>query len=206
MSRLSAAALAVLVPLTALAASAPKSKNKLARTAGKVLKSDAKIAPSADGPVFREGRVTIFDKADHTEEFKATPRTKVTLDGKPAKFQRSAVPGALVLKALYNPATKELASLDLKSAPKPDADDYRLPGTVHGEVSNTDALGGVLSVRTADKAVRNYLVSDATRILREEEGKPGAEIRIESLQIGDAVEVHSADGKTALEIHARAAK
>jgi len=204
-SRLFAAALAVLVPLTAHAAGAPKSK-KLSRTAGKVLKSDAKIAPSADGPVFREGRVTIFDRADHTEEFKATPRTKVTLDGKPAAFQRSAVPGALVRKALYNPATKELASLDLKSAPKPDADDYRLPGTVHGEVTNTDVLGGILSVRTADKAVRDYHASDATRILREEGGKPGVEIRIESLQIGDTVEVHSADGKTALEIHARAAQ
>lgn len=205
MSRLTASALAVLVSLSAFAADAPKPKAALARTSGKILKAQSKLAPGSDGPSFRDGRVTIFDKADHTEEFKVTPKTKVTLDGKPAKFQKAAVTGALVLKGLYDPNTKELASLDLKSVPKPaaDADDARSAGTVHGEVANTDVLKGVLSVRTADKSVREFSVPETAKIQRESAGKPAADILIEAIKVGDAVEVHSADGKTALEIHVR---
>ena len=208
MSRLLAAALAVLVPLSASAAGAPKAKAELSRTAGKIVKLQSRIAPSSDGPKFRDGRVTIFDKADHTEEFKVTAKTKVTLDGKPAKFQKAAAIGALVLKALYDPSSKELASLELKSGPRivADADDSKLAGTVHGEVANTDVLKGVLSVRSADKSVREYIVPETAKILREAEGKPAADILIEAIKVGDAVEVHSADGKTALEIHVRAAR
>ncbi|MDD5302097.1 MAG: hypothetical protein PHS14_03225 [Elusimicrobia bacterium] len=205
MSRL-AAALAVLVSLTASAAQAPKPKAAIARTAGKIIKAQSKLAPGSDGPEFREGRVTIFDKADHTEEFKVTPKTKVTLDGRPAKFQKAAVIGALVLKGLYDPNTKALASLDLKSGPKLDADDSLHGGTVHGEITNTDVIKGVLSIRAADKSMREFIVPETAKIIREAEGKPAEEIRIEALSVGDAVEVHSADGKTALEIHARAAR
>lgn len=197
MSRLTAAAFALLVALSASAAPM--------RTAGKVLKAQSKIAPSPDGPVFHEGRVTILDKADHVEEFKATKRTKVTLDGKPAKFQKAAVPGALVLKALYDPKTKELASLDLKSGPKPDADDPKAAETVRGEVANTDVIKGVLTVRTGRQAISEFTVPETAKIVREAEGKPGAAVPFEALQVGDAVEVFSADGKTAVEIHARAA-
>lgn len=193
-----AAALAVLAALSASAATM--------RTAGKVLKAQSKIAPSADGPAFREGRVTILDKADHVEEFKATPRTKVSLDGKPAKFQKAAAPGAIVLKALYDPKTKELASLDLKSGPKPDADDPAAADTTRGEVANTDVLKGVLTVRTGRQAIREFTVPETARIVREAEGKPGEAIPFEALQVGDAVEVHSADGKAAVEIHVRAAR
>ena len=206
MSRLLAAALAVFVTLPASAAGAPKTKAELSRTAGKIVKSQSKLAPGSDGPSFREGRVTIFDKADHTEEFKVTPKTKVTLDGKPAKFQKAAAIGTLVLKALYDPNTKELASLDLKSVPKPDVDDSRLPGTITGEVAGTDVLKGVLSVRCADKSVREFIVAETANILREAEGNPAAHIPLEALQVGDAVEVRSTDGKTALEIHVRAAR
>ena len=203
MTRL-AAALAASVALSASAAEPLKPAPY--RTAGKVVKAQSKIAPSADGPVFREGRVTVFDKAHHTEEFKATPRTKVTLDGKPAKFQKAAVPGAIVLKGLYDPNTKELSVLDLKSGPKPDADDPKDSGAVRGEVANTDVLRGVVSVRGHDKSVREFIVPDAARILREADGKPAAEIPLEALQIGDSVEVFSPDGRTVSEIHARAAR
>ncbi len=208
MSRLLAIALAVIVTAPAFAAGAPKAKAELSRTAGKILKFQSRIAPSSDGPKFRDGRVTIFDKADHTEEFKVTAKTKVTLDGKPAKFQKAAAIGALVLKALYDPGTKELASLDLKSVPRvvADADDAGLPGTVHGEVANTDVLKGVLTVRAADKSVREFIVPETAKIQREAEGKPAADILIEAIKVGDAVEVHSADGKTALEIHVRSAR
>ncbi|MBI2789072.1 MAG: hypothetical protein HYX59_10360 [Elusimicrobia bacterium] len=197
MSRLLAAAFALLVAVSASAASS--------RTAGKILKAQANISPSADGPVFREGRVTILDKADHVEEFKATKRTKVTLDGKPAKFQKAAVAGALVLKALYDPKTKELSSLDLKSGPKPDADDPKTAETARGEIANTDVIKGVLTVRTGRQAISEFSVPETAKIVREAEGKPGAAVPFEALQVGDAVEVFSADGKTALEIHARAA-
>ena len=208
MSRLLAAALAVFVTLPASAAGAPKTKAELSRTAGKIVKSQSKLAPGSDGPSFREGRVTIFDKADHTEEFKVTPKTKVTLDGKPAKFQKAAAIGTLVLRALYDPNTKVLASLDLKSVPRvvADADDIKLPGTVYGEVANTDVLKGVLSVRSADRSVREFIVPESAKIQREAAGKPAMDILIEALNVGDAVEVLSADGKTALEIHVRAAR
>jgi hypothetical protein len=193
---------AALVALAALSASAAP-----LRTAGKILKAQARISPSADGPVFREGRVTILDKADHVEEFKATKRTKVTLDGKPAKFQKAAVAGALVLKALYDPSTKELSSLDLKSGPKPDADDPVAAGTtVRGEIAHTDVIKGIVSVRSADKSVREFVVPEAAKITREVEGKPGAEIPLEALQVGDSVEVFPADARTAREIHVRAAR
>ncbi len=182
-----AAALAGLIALTAAAADAPLSK-----TAGKVLKSQSKIAPSAGGPVFREGRLTIAGKRGD-EVYKATPRTKVTLDGKPAKFPKAAVAGAIALKALYDPATKELASLDLKSGP------------FAGEVANTDILTGALSVRGADKSLREFVVPENAVIRREVDGKPAA-IPFEALQIGDAVEVFFADGRTAVEIRARAAR
>lgn len=201
-----AAALAVLVPLTAAAAGAPKPKAELSRTAGKIIKAQAKLSPSPDGPVFHEGRVTIFDKADHTEEFKATPRTKVTLDGKPAKFQKAAVIGAIALKALYDPNTKELAVLDLKSGPRPDADDPAGSGVVLGEVAGTDVFKNVLTVRSADRTVHEFVVPEKARVVREAEGRPAEPIGLEKLMVGDAVEVHSADGKSADEIHARAAR
>lgn len=205
MNRLLAAAFAVLAALSASAAGAPKPKAELSRTAGKVLKAQANISPSADGPVFREGRITILDKADHVEEFKATKRTKVTLDGKPAKFQKAAAPGALVLKALYDPNTKELSSLDLKSGPRPDGDDPKAVEAVRGEVANTDVLKGILTVRTGRQAISEFTVPETAKIRREAEGKPGEAVPFEALQVGDAVEVFSPDGKTAVEIHARAA-
>lgn len=198
MIRALAAALAVLAALSASAAPL--------RTAGRILKAQAKISPSSDGPVFREGRVTILDKAEHVEEFKATPRTKVTLDGKPSKFQKAAAPGVIVLKALYDPKTKELAALDLKSGPKPDADDPRTAEAVRGEVANTDVLKGILTVRTGRQTISEFVVPETAKIRREAEGKPGEAIPFEALQVGDAVEVYSADGKTAVEIHARAAR
>ena len=207
MSRMIAVSLAVLFALSASAADAPKSsKAPLSRTAGKILQAQSKLAPGSDGPKFREGRVTIFDKAEHTEEFKVTTKTKVTLDGKAAKFQNSSSVGTLVLKALYDPNTKELASIDLKSVPKTDVDDTKFGGTMNGEVANTDIVKGVISVRSAKKAVREYSVTDLTKIRREVEGTPGTDIAFEAVQVGEGVEVHSMDGKTASEIHVRAAK
>ena len=207
-------AFAVLLAASASAAGAPKgAKHEVYRTAGKILQAQSKLSPSADGPKFREGRVTIFDKAEHSEEFKVTPKTKVTLDGKPAKFQNSSSVGTLVIRALYDPNTKELSSIDLKAAPKTggdasktDGDDSKFGGSLAGEIANTDIVKGVVSVRTAAKTVREYSVTDVTKIRRELEGTPGEDIALESVKIGESVEVHSMDGKTASELHVRAAR
>lgn len=193
----------VFVALAAVAVAAPKLKLKMSRTAGKVLRTVAKVAPGPAGPVLIEGRLTLLDKAERTVEFKATPRTRVTLDGKAATFDQSTAPGALVLKALYNADTKELAVLDLKSAPSApisDADDSKPADTILGEVANTDIFKGVLSVRFDRQAVRDYAVTDATTIVRKAEDKPAAMIKFEAINVGEAVEVSSRDGKTALEV------
>lgn len=75
--------------------------------------------------------------------------------------------------------------------------------TVTGEVASTDALRGEISVRTAPKTNRDFVVGEATKILREQDGKK-TEIGLEAVSVGDAVEVHLRDGK-AVEIHARPA-
>lgn len=211
MKPLAAVALA-LAAQAAFAAPAAKAKPKaepkaeLSRTAGKITQASTKLAPSPDGPVFREGRVTLLDKADHLEEFKATPATKVTLDGKPGKFQKAAVIGNLAVKALFDPATKELAVLEVRSLPrpKPDADDRA--GAIRGDVAATDVFKNVLTVRTPDGIAREFLVPASARLVRESEGRPGQPVGLESLSVGDAVEVFSADGKSADEVHARAAR
>lgn len=194
---------------SAVAAPAPAEKSKPSRTSGKVLQAMVKASPSADGPVMSEGRLTMLDKAGHTEEFKVLPRTRVTLDGKPAKFQKAAAPGVLVLRALYDTQTKVLSALDLKSAPlpKPDADDAAVKAdSVRGEIANTDVLKGTISVRVGRQSIRDFVVSDSAKIRREAGEKPGEAITLEALKIGDAVEVYSTDGKTAVEIHARSEK
>ena len=183
---------AVLALLIALSAAAAKPEAKLSRTAGKIFQVSGQ-------------RVTLFDKAGHTEEFKATPRTKVTLDGKPASFSAAATPGTLVLNALYNPNTKTLAKLELKSAPaaRPDADDPAAPGKISGEVANTDIFKNMLSVRSPGKPGRDFTITDATKIVREVKGNPDAPIQFEAVQVGDPVEIFSRDGRTASEVRVR---
>jgi hypothetical protein len=209
-SRLPAAALAVLVSLSAFAAGAPKPKGKaaVAQTSGKIIQSQSKLAPGPDGPELREGRVTILDRADRTEEYKVTPRTRIKLDGKPGKFQKSSQIGTLVLKAVFNPATKELLSLDLKSLPRPrpEADEVQPAGLFQGEITNTDVIKGALSLRGADRSMRTYAVSETAKIRREAAGKPAEDVQLEALQVGDTAEVQSPDGRTAFEIRARAAR
>ena len=77
--------------------------------------------------------------------------------------------------------------------------------TILGEVANTDILKGILSIRSADKAVRDYAVTDATKIMRKTEDKPDTALPFEAVNVGDAVEVSSQDGRTALEVRVHAA-
>lgn len=158
---------------------------------GKVVKSSSRLAPGADGrAAFRDGRLTIADKTGGEIELKANPRTKVTLDGKPAPF-KAAVPGAIVLRADYDAATKVLTALQLKSGPKDSA-----PGRAAGELAGTDVLKGTLSVRVGPNSTRDYAVTEATTV----EGRDGKPLAFEALKPGDAVEVNSRDGKSAAEV------
>lgn len=154
-------------------------------------KSSSRIAPGGDGrAAFRDGRVTIADKAGAEVELKANPRTKVTLDGKPAQF-KAAVPGTIVLRADYDAAAKLLTALHLKSGPKDSA-----PGRVSGELAGTDVLKGTLSVRVGPNSTRDYAVTETTTV----EGRDGKPLAFEALKPGDAVEVNSRDGKSAAEV------
>ncbi len=179
------------------AAAAPPSK-----IFGKIVKSSSKISPGADGPVFREGKLTIArEKTGEEEEFKATAKTRVTLDGKPAKF-KAAMPGVVILRAAFDPKTKILAAIDLKSAPRaelPPAEAVLATGRVSGEVANTDALKGLLSVRVGPGDTRDYAVSERSRIA----GSSGTPMSFDSIKVGDAVEVQTADGKSADEVLVR---
>ena len=192
---------AVCVFLT-LSSAAAEAKPKIlpTRLAGTVVKSSSKLSPGDDGPVFREGRLTMTDKADRVSELKATPRTKITLDGKAAQF-KAALPGTVILRALYDPNTKELIALDLKSVPRPEPPSAEAPGLVTGEIADTDALKGRLSVRAGPQNVREFAVTEQTAILAKD-GKPAA---LEALKIGDLVEVDSKDGKSAAEVRVRPA-
>jgi hypothetical protein len=113
------AALLLLSALAASAASEAPAAKATSRTSGRVLKSMVRAEPGPKGPVIAEGRLIILDKAGHTEEFKILPSTKVTLDGKTAAYEKAAVPDAIAAKVVYDPQTKVVETLELKSAPKP---------------------------------------------------------------------------------------
>jgi hypothetical protein len=191
------AAACLLLTLGAAAAAPP------AKTFGRIVKSSSKISPGADGPVFREGRLTVArEKTGEEEEFKATAKTKVTLDGKPAKF-KAALPGIVILRASFD-SKKVLTALDLKSAPRLDpapSEPVLATGRVSGEVANTDALKGILSVRVGPGDTRDFTVSERSRIA----GSSGAPLAFDAIKVGDGVEVQTPDGKSADEILVRVA-
>jgi hypothetical protein len=179
----------------------------LSRTAGKILKSSTKTISGIKGPVMTAGRITILDDAGHQEEFAVDKRTRITCDGKKTAFLKSAVPGACdrAVKILYDLQTKRVSVLELRTAAKADADDAAGGrAAVSGEVAATDVLGGKISVRLGGGNTLDFAVGDGTKIVREAAGKPAAAIPLEAVKVGDRVEVHSKDWKTADEIHVRA--
>jgi len=206
-----ALAAAALLAAPSFAADAPKTPAAkaaptLSRVAGKILKTSVKTAAGKKGQVFAEGRMTIVDEAGHTEEYLVDAKTKVTCDGKTAAFATSAVPGACdrAARILYD-ARKRVHILDLKTAPKADADDAKGRANVSGEIAVTDVIAGKISVRLGGGTTVDFKVGEATKISLEAEGKPSTAVSFESLKVGDRVEVHSKDWKTADEIHVRAA-
>lgn len=204
------AALVVLLASPAFAADAPKAKTAakaaptFSRTAGTVVKVSMK-----PGKGVKDGQFTLKDDAGHLEDFLVDAKTGVTCDGKRVSLASAAKPGACdrAVRVLYDSETKRARVVDLKraaKAAKPGADDAAGRPNVSGEVASTDVIAGKISVRLGGGTTLDFKVGDATRVLIEAEGKPAAEGSFESIKVGDRVEVHSKDMKTADELHVRA--
>ena len=107
------------------------------------------------------------------------------------------------------PKAKRKGKATQTAAPKPAATakaeekTAASPGRTTGEVANTDIFKNMLSMRTADKSMRDFTITEATKIVREVKGKPDAPIQFEAIQIGEPVELFSQDGKTASEVRVR---
>lgn len=205
MARLALLLCAALPAAAALAAPVPSVSR--ARASGRVLKAEVKWAKGKNGPVLSEGRITVADDAGRLEQFQITRATKVTCDGvKVPAFEKAAVPGQCdrATSVVYDPKTKKVFTLELKTPVKADADEAKTWPAVSGEVASTDVLAGKISVRLGGGAMMDFAVGEGTKILREAEGKPAQPIPLEAVQVGDRVEVRSADWKTADELHVRA--
>lgn len=178
------------------AAPAPKPAAKSSRTSGKVLQSKIRV----DKGQVVEGRLILLDKAGHTEEFKVTPATKVTLDGKPVKFEAVAVPEAPA-EVVYHPQTKLASAVALKAPPKPDSDDPKGIPTSRGTLLTLNAAQGLISVRVGSSE-RPFGVPPSAKVRLEKGGKlkPAS---LKDLKVGHEIEVYSRDGRAADEIHAR---
>ena len=204
MNRHAAAAFAAL--LMVHAAIARSADAPATRVSGTVLAAEV----AAEAPESGAGSLTIVDNAGQTAQYSVLGTTRVTRDGKDIKFDTTLI-GDLVVRAKFNPKTKTLTLLDLKSsgnvkpAKKPAAPaKAAAPSAVSGEVAFADAIKGALSVRTGKGATRDFFVVETTKVLREIAGKPAQATGFENVAVGDAVEVRSRDGKTADQIVVRA--
>jgi hypothetical protein len=193
------AAAAALIAL--LAASAPALGET--KVGGKVL--TAEITPDAGNG---SGKLVIVDKGGRTSRYGIDGATHVTKDGKPAAFEETLV-GDMVVRAKYDPKTKVLTLLDLKSTTesKPAKAAAAKPAAAYvtGEVAFADALKGMISVRQGPGKTRDFAVTDATKVLRVKAEGATQEIGLENVAVGDLVEVRSTDGKTADSVRVRPA-
>jgi hypothetical protein len=197
------AAAATLAALLATGASARAADAPKAQVSGTVLTAEIAADPFAGGT--GAGSLVIVDKAGQTSEYSVLGTTRVTRDGKKIKFDATLV-GDLVVRAKYDPKSKTLTVLDLKSSGViKAAAKTAAPAPVRGEVAFADAIKGELSVRTGKGATREFSVGETTKVLRETAGKPPLEVGFETVAVGDAVEVFSRDGKTADQIRVRPA-
>jgi hypothetical protein len=165
----------------------------------KILKTETDPA-SATG----DGKVTVVDDAGKKTEFPVNAATRVMRDGKKVSFDTALI-GDLVVLAKFDPKTKTLSVLELRSGTDKPAAAAPPSGRVLGEVAFADALKGELSVKLGAGRTRTFGIGEKTKIVREAEGKPAAEADFATVKVGDSVEVLSGDGKTADEIRVRAA-
>ena len=212
MNLLAAAAFAAILTAGALPAAAAAASET--RVSGTVLTAEVANDPFADN-VSGAGSLVITDKVGRTESYSVLGTTRLTRDGKPIVFDSTLV-GDQVVKATFDPQTKLLTILDLKSAAAPiswtepaskaaKAAKPAAAGTVSGEVAFADAIKGLLSVRMGKGRTRKFAVVDATTVLREAADGPAQEVGFETVAVGDLVDVRSRDGKTADQIRVRPA-
>lgn len=191
--------LAVLLALALPAAA----KDRPGSASGVVVQSLVKVAPGDAGPVLREGKLTMTTKAGEQLELKITPKTKVTVDGKPAKYEKSAAPGTGVARALFDPKTKVATVLDLKAAPRKAQGGAEV---VRGEVAATDILKNTVSVRVGKDQIRDFDVPETARVRRAAGDAEASAATLDAVRVGDAVEVETSEGKTAVSVSARGPK
>ena len=165
----------------------------------------AGAAPLTPGTVFetkKGGRLVIVDKDGRREEYRVRRDTKVFRDGKKADFEHELI-GDVVIRGRYDPKTKILKVLELKTSTVAAPPVLPPAGPAKGEVALADAIKGTLSVRVGNGITRDFSVTAATKVLALSEGNPSHEVLFETVAVGDSVEVRSADGKTADEIRVR---
>jgi hypothetical protein len=208
---LSPAAHSAQTPPPAQAADAPAPSET--RDSGTILTAEVANDPFADN-VSGAGSLVIVNKTGRSESFSVVGTTRLTRDGKAIVFDdKTALIGDLVVLAKFDPKTKVLTVLDLKSAPppipwnQPAATAAKAPakGTVSGEVAYADAIKGLLSVKTGKGRTKKFAVADTTTVLRESADGSAREIGFETVMVGDSVDVRSRDGKTADQIRVRPA-
>ena len=179
-------------------------KNLAAALLLAALAAGADAAPLTPGTVFKTeegGGVVIVDKDGRTEVYRMKRATRIIRDGKKETPENTLV-GDVVIRGAYDPKTKVLTLLELKSGVL--AAPAALPDqTVKGEVALTDAINGTLSVRVRKGVLREFIVADATKVLAAIDGKPAKEVLFETIAVGDPVEVRTTDGRTADEIRVR---
>ena len=175
--------------LALLAAAAPALG--ATRVSGTVL--TAEVSPDSSHGA---GDLVIVDKGGRTSRYEVAGKTRVTRDGKDVKFDDALI-GDLVVRAKYDPKTKVLTVLDLKSSGVEKPVKKPAPATVNGEVAFADAIKGTLSVRLGPGRTRDFTVAETTKVAREKAEGPAQEIGFENVAVGDLVEVRSADGKIA---------
>ena len=209
MNRPAAAAFAAL--LTAGAAFARAAGTPETRASGTVLTAEVASDPFADN-VSGAGSMVIVDPAGHTANYSVVGTTRLTRDGKKITFDTTLV-GDLVVRAEFDPNTKTLTVLELKTpgtaapakkAVRPAAKKAAATAIVSGEVAFADAIKGELSVRLGKGRTRKFAVAETTTVLRKTADEPAREVAFETVAVGDVVEVRSRDGKVADQIRIRA--
>ena len=176
--------------VAAAAPAKPAAKPSSASLSGRIIKAE-------------KGRITVVDDAGHLEELAVSAKTRVRCDGKKAALKDASPEAcARVEKATFDARTKKASSLVLKRLP---AGEHGAGPSLQGEVANTDVVGGKLSVRLGGGATIDLKVAEGTKILREVAEDKFEPMTLDAVKVGDRVEVHSKDWKTAEEVHVRPA-
>jgi len=220
------AALAALLASSSVAAAAPETAAPGTRASGTVITAEVVADPFGSGG--NAGSLVIAENG-FSVQYSVIGTTRLTQDGKIVQFDNTLV-GDVVVRAQFDPQTKTLTVLDLKSpyadsavvvppatlalpgtsktppgnpAPTPKADAPARIYVVGGEVALADAIKGILSVRSGKGRTRRFDVNDKTIVQREAADESTSPVGFVTVSVGDIVEVRSGDGRTADKITIR---